>query len=139
MSSPDDLPQPRVLRTSPLALVGALFTLLAGLPLLLASPGPWSVLLVVPVLVGAWVLRVRTVVSTAGLSVQRVFSSREIGWEQVRGFHFRNRGWSRVVLTDETEVALPAVHLPHLTLLSRASGGRVPDRKSTRLNSSHPV
>lgn len=129
--TPPDAAQAVVLRTSPLALLAALFTLLAGTPLLLASPGPWSALLLVPVLAGAWVLRVRTTVSADGLAVRTALRRRDLAWEDVRGIRFRDRGWGRAVLTGDEEVALPAVRLPDLPVLAAASGGRLPDPSAT--------
>lgn len=128
MTEPDaPTPAPLVLRTSPLALVGAFISLLVAVPLLLATPGPWSALLVVPFLVAAWVLRVRTTVSPAGIDVRTALGARHLGWEQVRGVRFSDRGWGRAVLTDDSEVALPSVRFPDLPALSTASGGRLPD------------
>ena len=121
-----------MLRISPLALVGLVFSLLAGTPLLLAAPGPWSVLLVVPVLLAVWVLRVRTTVGTDGLRVRSALGHRDLAWEQVRGIRFRDRGWGRAVLDGDEEVALPAVRFPDLPLLAAASGGRLPDPWESR-------
>lgn len=121
-----------MLRISPLALLAVLFTLLAAFPLLLAPPGPWSVLLAVPLVAGAWVLRVRTTVSTDGLAVRSPLGHRHVGWDEVRGIRFRDRGWGRAVLAGDEEVTLPAVRLPDLPLLASASGGRLPDPSATQ-------
>ncbi|GAB2922943.1 hypothetical protein GCM10027047_20230 [Rhodococcus aerolatus] len=131
MTEPD-APQAVVLRISPLALLAVLFTLLAAFPLLLAPPGPWSVLLVVPLLAGVWVLRVRTTVSEAGLAVRSAVGHRHLGWDEVRGIRFRDRGWGRAVLAGDEEVTLPAVRLPDLPVLAAASGGRLPDPAAAR-------
>ncbi len=78
----------------------------------------------IPFLIGAWVLRVRTTVTPDGLELRRAFSSQSISWDQVKGFRFPQRGWARAArLVDGTEVSLPTVTFGRLPQLASASGG----------------
>lgn len=106
----------------------------------LAMPMALGWLWVLPVVAGYLVLRVRTVVSPRGLDVRNVVSSQSIDWADVRGIRFPRRGsdrgdfsrrWGRAVLADDREVVLPMVTVDRLSLLSLASGGRVPDPVAT--------
>lgn len=81
----------------------------------------------IPFLVAAWVLRVRTTVTPDGLELRRAFSSQSISWDQIKGFRFPKRGWARADLVDGTEVSLPTVTFGRLPQLASASGGRVTD------------
>ncbi|WP_328397780.1 PH domain-containing protein [Nocardia sp. NBC_00416] len=84
-------------------------------------------LAIIPIAAFVWVLRTQTKVSPAGLDLRTVFSSRHIGWEGVRGVAIPKRGYVRVHLDDDSEVALPAVSYDRLRDLVDASGGRIPD------------
>lgn len=81
----------------------------------------------IPFLIGAWVLRVRTTVTPDGLDLRRAFSSQSISWDEIKGFRFPKRGWARADLVDGTEVSLPTVTFGRLPQLASASGGRVTD------------
>lgn len=81
----------------------------------------------IPFLIAAWVLRVRTTVTPDGLELRRAFSSQSISWDRIKGFHFPKRGWARAELVDGTEVSLPTVTFGRLPQLASASGGRVTD------------
>ncbi|MFC7447340.1 PH domain-containing protein [Rhodococcus daqingensis] len=96
-------------------------------PIVLTNPALLSVLLVIPVVVGWWMLRVRTTVTADGLRLRRMFSSETIGWSEIKGFRFPKRGWARADLTDGREVSLPVVTFGRLPQIAAASGGRVTD------------
>jgi hypothetical protein len=85
---------------------------LAVCTLPLASAAPWlAVLWLLPIAVGAWVLRAGVDVDTGGLTVLSA----------------GRRGQLSAVLRSGGSVRLPVVRARHLPLLAAASGGRVPD------------
>ncbi|WP_245819989.1 PH domain-containing protein [Rhodococcoides yunnanense] len=90
-------------------------------------PAALGWLFVVPIVVAVWVIRVRTVVNSDGLAVRRFVGSDFVPWDRVRGIHFPDRRWARVVLTDKTEKSLPLVRFDRLPQLAAASGGRITD------------
>ncbi|WP_324192564.1 PH domain-containing protein [Nocardia transvalensis] len=85
------------------------------------------VLFVIPIVAAVWVERVRTTVSESGLDLRTMFGSRHVDWSQIKGFRIPKRGFVRAHLTDDSEVALPAVGYDRLRALIDASGGRIPD------------
>ncbi|WP_031938963.1 PH domain-containing protein [Prescottella defluvii] len=117
----------QVIRISPLALIACLFLLFCLSFPVLGWPAAFGWTLVIPFLIGAWVLRVRTTVTPGGLELRRTFSSQSISWDQIKGFRFPKRGWARAELLDGTEVSLPNVTFGRLPQLASASGGRVTD------------
>jgi len=122
-----------VLRVSPTALLAALFALVCLSPALLARPAWFGWLAVLPVLYAGWALRVRTTADATGLRVRRLWTSRAVTWEQLRGVRFPRRrtgglgGHGVAVLSDSSELPLPCVTFRDLPTLSAASGGRLPD------------
>ena len=123
--TPDDGRQ--VIRVSPLALVACLFLLFCISFPVLGWPAAFGWMLVIPFLIGAWVLRVRTTVTPDGLELRHAFSSQSVPWERIKGFRFPKRGWARADLVDGSEVSLPVVTFGRLPQLASASGGRVTD------------
>lgn len=120
-------PSPQVIRLPRLALVGVAL-LLFGVSFPAASwPAALGWLFVIPIVVAVWVLRVRTVVGSEGLAVRRFVGSDFISWDRIRGIHFPDRRWARVVLTDKTERSLPLVRFDRLPQIAAASGGRITD------------
>ncbi|OZD78130.1 hypothetical protein CH273_21080 [Rhodococcus sp. 05-339-2] len=84
-------------------------------------------LLILPIVAGIWVFRVRTVVSPEAITARRFVGSDVITWDSVVGLHFPDRRWARVVLTDKSEKSLPLVRFDLLPQLAAASGGRITD------------
>ncbi|WP_027498571.1 MULTISPECIES: PH domain-containing protein [unclassified Rhodococcus (in: high G+C Gram-positive bacteria)] len=126
-SSHTPVPAPQVIRISRLSLVGV-GMLFIGVAFPAASwPAAFGWLVLIPIIAAVWVLRVRTVVSFDGLAIRRLFGSEFVAWENVRGIHFPNRRWARVVLTDKSEKSLPLVRFDRLPVLAAASGGRITD------------
>lgn len=120
--------EPRqVIRISPLALIACIFLLFCITFPVLGWPAAFGWMLVIPFLIGAWVLRVRTTVTPDGLELRRAFSSQSISWDRIKGFRFPKRGWARADLVDGSEVSLPTVTFGRLPQLASASGGRVTD------------
>lgn len=120
-------PSPQVIRLPRLALVGVALLLFGVCFPAISWPAAFGWLFIVPIAVAAWVIRVRTVVGTDGLSMRRIFGSDFVSWDQVRGIHFPDRRWARVVLNDKSEKSLPLVRFDRLPQLAAASGGRITD------------
>lgn len=93
----------------------------------MAWPAAFSWMLVIPFLVLAWILRVRTVVGPDGITARATFSTTRIGWDALEGIRFPKRGWARATLTDGSEVPLPVVTFGRLPEIAEASGGRITD------------
>lgn len=86
----------------------------------------WA-LLIVPILLALWILRVRTVVAPEGVRSVRVLSAATIGWDDLAGIRIGRNGAAYAVRTDGSEVRLPAVTISQLPRVAVASGGRIPD------------
>ncbi|MCJ0976572.1 PH domain-containing protein [Rhodococcus sp. ARC_M12] len=125
-----EAPQPstrQVIRVPRLALLGV-GLLLFGTGLTAASwPVAMGWLLILPIVAGIWVFRVRTVITPEAITARRFVGSDVIAWESVVGLHFPDRRWGRVVLTDKSEKSLPLVRFDLLPQLAAASGGRITD------------
>ncbi|QBJ98529.1 PH domain-containing protein [Rhodococcus sp. ABRD24] len=117
----------QIIRISPLALMACVFLLFCFSFPVLGWPAAFGWMLVIPFLIAAWVLRVRTTVTENGLELRRAFSTQSISWDQIKGFRFPKRGWARADLVDGTEVSLPVVTFGRLPQLASASGGRITD------------
>jgi hypothetical protein len=83
--------------------------------------------LILPVLLGWWIVRIRTVVTEDGLRAVHTFSTREIPWSEIDGLQFPRWSSVRAVLANGTRVRLPAITFADLPRLSAASRGRIPD------------
>ena len=83
--------------------------------------------LIVPILVGLWIHRLRTVVTEDGLQAVGTFGTREVAWADLAGMQFPRWTAVRAVRTDGDRVRLPAIGFDDLPRLSVASGGRIPD------------
>ncbi|RDI49185.1 PH (Pleckstrin Homology) domain-containing protein [Nocardia mexicana] len=90
-------------------------------------PAVLWVLFVIPAVVAVWIERTRTTVSERGLDLRTLFGSRHVDWSQIKGLRIPKRGYVRVHLLDDSEVALPAVGYDRLRTLVEASNGRIPD------------
>lgn len=116
-----------VLRVARTALLGVLVFLAGTGPFVAADTVRWGWLVLLPLLAGAWVLRVQTTADTQGLVARSALRSRTVAWAEVDGVRFPRRGWGRAVLRDGTEVWLPGVGFNDLRTLAVVSEGRVPD------------
>jgi Bacterial PH domain len=119
----------RMSRTMLLPLV--LFTLCL-LPVVLLTP--WALLLLlVPLLLAVWVLRVGVTVGDDGIGVRSLLGGRRIPWTDLAGIRVTDDRRLRLVTTRGTEVRLPVLRARDLPRLSALSGGRIdvpvpPDR-----------
>jgi hypothetical protein len=120
------VPARLVFRIPATAVLGALLFAVTATPFAWAAPGLMAVYLV-PIVVIAWVLRVRTVADREKLVVRTMFGRRVVPWSDIRAFRVSERSWVRAVVEDGKELPLPTVRTRHLPALSLISGGRLVD------------
>jgi hypothetical protein len=115
-----------VIKISPIAHIAVGFLTLGLLIPVLAWP-PSAPLLVIPVVLSALIIRLRTVADDRGVTVRTLFGSQTVGWDDIDGLRFHRGSWGRAHLKSGAEVRLPAVTFATLPLLTAASSGRVPN------------
>ena len=121
---PAQLPTTRLRPSRSWLLPVAVFAVLL-LPLSAATP--WLLLvLVVPVVLAAGVVRSGVDVGEAGVTVRSLAGERTVPWGEVAGLRVGRRAELWLVTTAGTEVRLPALRARDLPVLSTASGGRFP-------------
>ena len=84
-------------------------------------------LLVIPVVLSALIVRLRTVADDQGVTVRTLFGSRTVRWDDIDGLRFNRGSWARARLKSGQELRLPAVTFATLPQLTEASSGRVPN------------
>ena len=84
-------------------------------------------LLVIPVLLSALIVRLRTVADGQGVTVRTLLGSQSVRWEDIDGLRFNRGSWARAQLKSGAELRLPAVTFATLPQLTEASAGRVPN------------
>jgi Bacterial PH domain len=115
-----------VIKVSPMAHLAVGFLTLGLLIPVLAWP-PSVPLLVIPVLLSALIIRLRTVADDRGVTVRTLLGSRTVPWDDIDGLRFHRGSWARARLKSGEEVRLPAVTFATLPQLTAASAGRVPN------------
>jgi Bacterial PH domain len=103
------------------------FFTLGLLALVLAGPRWCALLLVLPVILSALVIRLRTVADRDTVTARTLLGSETVRWEDIDGLRFAKGSWARAQRKDGTELRLPAVTFSTLPLLTEVSGGRVPN------------
>jgi hypothetical protein len=92
----------------------------------LAFAATWTlVLLVIPVAVALWVLRVGVDITDDGLTARSLAGQRQVPWTEVAGIRIAPRGDVWVVTTHGTQVRLPVMRARDLPRLAALSGGRI--------------
>jgi hypothetical protein len=114
-----------VFRIPPTANLAPLLLAITATPFAFAAPMLWLVYLV-PVAAITWIVRNRTTASPEGLVARSTFGGRTLGWDEVASLKLDHNRVSAVE-SNGTVTRLPGVRIRHLSLLSRVSGGRVPD------------
>jgi Bacterial PH domain len=117
---------PVVIKVSPMAHLAVGFLTLGLLIPVLAWP-PCAPLLVIPVVLSASIIRLRTVADGQGVTVRTLMGSQSARWEDIDGLRFNRGSWARARLKSGAELRLPAVTFATLPLLTEASSGRVPN------------
>ena len=100
--------------------------LLALCTIPLAFAASWTpVLLVIPVAVAVWVLRVGVDIADDGLTVRSLAGQLRVPWDDVAGIRVAPRGDLWLVTTRGTELHLPVMRARDLPRLAAVSGGRI--------------
>jgi hypothetical protein len=100
--------------------------LLALCTIPLAFAASWTpVLLVIPLAVALWVLRVGVDIADDGLTVRALAGQRQVPWHEVAGLRVARRGDLWLVTTHGTELHLPVMRARDLPRLAAFSGGRI--------------
>lgn len=120
------VPSRLLFRVPPTAVLGALLLAVAAVPFAFGAPGFYLIFLL-PLGMIIWILRIRTIADAEGLTVRRVLTRRALPWSSLKGLRLTKRAGVRAVLTDDTEVPLPAVRTRHLPALALISRGRLDD------------
>ncbi|MEB3969707.1 PH domain-containing protein [Mycobacterium ulcerans] len=115
-----------VIRVSPIAHLAVGFATLGLLIPVLAWP-PSAPLLLLPVLVSALIIRVRTIADENGVTARTLLGSTTVAWDDIEGLRFNRGSWARAQLRNGGELRLPAVTFATLPQLTEASSGRVPN------------
>jgi hypothetical protein len=106
------------------ALIPVGFLALCTVPLAFAAP--WTpVLLLIPLLVALWVLRVGVDIAADGLTLRALVGQRRVPWPEVAGIRVAPRGDLWLVTTGGTEVRMPVMRARDLPRLAALSGGRI--------------
>ncbi len=103
------------------------FLALGMLALVFSWPGWASVILLIPVVLSAYIIRLRTVADRDTVTARSLLSAQTVQWDEIEGLRFGRSSWARAQLKDDRELLLPAVTFGTLPLLTEASGGRVPN------------
>ena len=115
-----------MIKVAPIAhLAVGFMTLGLLIPVLLWPPS--LALLILPVLLSALIIRLRTVADDQGVTVRTLFGSQKVGWDEIDGLRFHRGSWGRARLKSGAELRLPAVTFSTLPELTEASAGRVPN------------
>jgi Bacterial PH domain len=117
---------PVVIKVSPMAHFAVGFFTLGLLIPVLAWP-VCAPLLIIPVVLSALIIRLRTVADEQGVTVRTLLGSRTVGWDEIEGLRFSRGSWARARLKSGPELRLPAVTFATLPQLTEASSGRVPN------------
>jgi len=128
VSSPSASAAPAVvIRISPIAHFAVGFLMLGLLAVVFAGPAWIAVLLVIPVILSAFIVRSRTVADRDSVTARTLLGSQTVPWDDIEGLRFGKSPWAYASLRDGTELQLPAVTFATLPLLTEASDGRVPN------------
>jgi hypothetical protein len=91
-----------------------------------AAASLWTLfLLLVPIAVAAWVLRVGLDVGDEGLTVRSVAAARTVPWDDLAGLRVGRRGELWLVTRSGSEVGVPVLRARDLPRLAQLSGGRI--------------
>jgi Bacterial PH domain len=93
----------------------------------LSAATPWLLLLLlVPAVLAAWILRTGFDVDGEAITARSLVGRRRVPWTELTGIRVGERADLWLVTTGGTEVRLPAVRARDLPAISRASDGRIP-------------
>jgi hypothetical protein len=116
-----------VIKVSPMAHFAVGFFALGLLIPVLTWPAT-APLLVIPAVLSALIIRLRTLADQHGVTVRTLLGSQTVRWDEIDGLRFSKSSWARARLrSGGDELRLPAVTFATLPLLTEASAGRVPN------------
>lgn len=115
-----------MIKLSPMAHIAVGFVTLCLLVPVTAWPLSAPVL-VIPLLLSALIVRLRTVADDQGVTVRTLLGSESVAWDDIDGLRFHRGSWARAHLKNGSELRLPAVTFATLPQLTEASSGRVPN------------
>ena len=118
---------PVVIRISPVAHIAVGFLTLGLLVPVLTWPSIGAPLLIIPVILSAMIVRLRTVADAQTVTARTLLGSRTVPWSDVAGLRFIKGRWGRAQLRNGDQLRLPAVTFSTLPQLAAASQGRVPN------------
>lgn len=84
-------------------------------------------LLIIPVILSACIIRLRTVADRDTVTARSLLGSETVRWEDIEGLRFNKGSWARAQLKHGGELLLPAVTFATLPELTEVSAGRVPN------------
>jgi hypothetical protein len=111
------------LRLSRVALLPVVVLAVCVLPFAAASP-PAALVLLLPLLAAAWVLRVGVDVDDGGITAHGLLGRRRVAWDDLTGIRVVRSARLRLVTRDGAEVRLPVLRARDLPRLAGWSGGR---------------
>jgi hypothetical protein len=117
---------PVVIRISPMAHFAVGFLTLGLLAPVLSWPVTAPVL-VIPLILSALIVRLRTVADAQTVTARTLLASRTVDWADVAGLRFVKSSWARAQLRSGEQMPLPAVTFSTLPRLAEASEGKVPN------------
>jgi Bacterial PH domain len=117
---------PVVIKVSPMAHFAVGFFALGLLIPVLTWP-PTAPLLVIPAVLSALIVRLRTLADRQGVTARTLLGSQTVPWDEIDGLRFSKSSWARARLRSGGELRLPAVTFATLPILTEASAGRVPN------------
>jgi Bacterial PH domain len=124
--SPESPKPPVLIKVSPMAHFAVGFLALGLLIPVMTWP-PSAPLLVIPLVLAALIVRLRTVADDDGVTVRTLLGSQTVAWDDIDGLRFNRGSWARAQLNNGRVLRLPAVTFSTLPLLTEASAGRVPN------------
>ncbi|MGY1739884.1 MULTISPECIES: PH domain-containing protein [unclassified Blastococcus] len=115
---------PARMRMSRTALLPVLVLFVCTLPL--AAAAWWGpVVLLIPLLAAAWVLRVGVDVDDDAVTARSLVGAHRVPWAELAGIRVGQRRGLWLVTTAGTEVRLPVLRARDLPRLAALSGGRI--------------
>ncbi|WP_040623832.1 PH domain-containing protein [Mycobacterium parascrofulaceum] len=115
-----------MIKVSPIAHLAVGFVTLGLLiPVMLWPPS--APLLLIPVVLSAMIVRLRTVADDRGVTVRTLLGGRAVRWDEIDGLRFHRGSWARAHLRSGAQLRLPAVTFATLPQLAEVSSGRVPN------------
>ena len=101
--------------------------LVLGIMSLVMASSWFAPLLIIPVVLSVFIVRLRTVAAVDTVTARSLLHSETVRWEDIDGLAFTKGSWARAQLRDGRELTLPAVTFSTLPQLTEVSAGRVPN------------